>query len=279
MRLVFAAAILTILCVAAIFAEELRLPSTVPAISAKHDHRTSENKEKERTNKTHGTKEFPVVVEALESKSDAAEKERNATHRSQEIANSRSTNQLTGGLLAVAFFQVCLFIWQLCLMQRNIKDTRKAADAAQKSANALIASERPFLTVSIACKFDDIKSMKQTVHCTCNILNEGKSPAIINFIDFKIMEAGETDFSLEPGGQDTARIVLGVYDGEIIEREKTFSVKILNGKLFCYGVIEYSGIEGIATIDSRWKTEFHHVYINPPGSFHRSNNTERNRYT
>ncbi len=253
-------------------------PSSIPPI-AEHNYSEAQKKKEERTSKTPGSKDFPLIVETLESKSDAAEKERTAQHRAQEIATSRSTNQLTGGLLTVAVIQLGLFFWQLCLMQRNIQDTRKAADAAQKSADALIASERPFLTVSIVNKFDSVENGKQTVHCACKILNEGKSPAIINFADFKIMKAGETDFSLKPEGQETARIVMGVHDGQILERSRMFPVETLNKKLFCYGVIEYFGIEGIATAESSWKTEFHHVYINPPGNFHRSDNKERNRYS
>lgn len=279
MKTFLATTLLLFFCAGGGIAEQLQLPpSSIPSIPHHNDSKTESEKE-ERTSKAHGTKDFPLVVETLETKPDATEKERNAQHRAQEIANSRSTNQLTGGLLAVAAVQLSLFFWQLRLMQRNIVDTRKAANAAQKSADALVASERPFLTVDIVSKFGTVENGEQTVHCACKILNEGKSPAIINFADFKIMKAGETDFSLKDGGQETARIVLGVHDGEIIERSKSFPVENLNMKLFCYGVIEYSGIEGISTAESSWKTEFHHVYINPPGSFHRSDNQEKNRYT
>jgi hypothetical protein len=125
-----------------------------------------------------GTKQIPFVVEAVESQSDAAEKQAARDHREQEATNSRITRNITAGLFLVALLQAGFFVWQLRMMRKNVRDTGIAATAAERSAEiaekAMVSSQRAFIRVEL----ERINiGTTHTTEVVLRVLNDGQTPA------------------------------------------------------------------------------------------------------
>lgn len=82
-----------------------------------------------------GTEQLPIVVEVIESEADFKQRAISIEQSVEELANSRTTLFLTGGLLVVAIVQIFLFWWQLRILQSTTRDAGLAAIAAGESVN------------------------------------------------------------------------------------------------------------------------------------------------
>lgn len=192
----------------------------------------------------------------------------------------------TGGLLFVACVQLRMFRNQLTLMRDGLSEAsatsqaaKESAEVAQKSANALITSERPYVFAEAYGHIEpsDMKPGTSKFTCVCSIANRGKTPAIINIADCKLMRSEEVNYSMRKDWQLPAKgIALGISDEPLrFDRsEDLLTGDLLNGNLVLYGKVEYKDIFG-----QSHETEFELVFHNNISRFCVSGNTDRNRYT
>ena len=112
-----------------------------------------------------GTEKQPLVVRVLPTQKTAEEVEAEKAERDERVAAERSLTNYTRylwlatcALAFVAFAQAGLFVWQLVLLRRSVRDTETAANAAAASAEAarseanaaqrmLVLTQRPKLRV------------------------------------------------------------------------------------------------------------------------------------
>jgi hypothetical protein len=121
---------------------------------------------------TGGTEQSPLVVRVLPTQKMAEEAEAERRERDERAATEQGlttyTRDLwlaTGALAVIALGQAFLFVWQLILLNRSVRDTRAAANAAAASAEAakleayaaqrmLVLTQRPKLRVrNVALKY------------------------------------------------------------------------------------------------------------------------------
>jgi hypothetical protein len=154
-----------------------------------------------------GTEQVPLAVKILpaqdaKEQAEKAERERKEkavideklAFETQRIADyTDRLARFTVFLFCVAIAQAGLFVWQLLLIQRGMKDTREAADAAKLSAQAVIAAERAYVFVEICLEtaVDMIKYMQgmqsvdpRSILIQYRFTNYGKTPAVIKSISY-----------------------------------------------------------------------------------------------
>ncbi|GAA0888304.1 hypothetical protein [Rhodanobacter soli] len=99
-----------------------------------------------------GTDGAPFVVTTLERPQDALERVDAARHRAWEQRNGQFTIWLAALMACVALLQLALFVWQLRLISKSVKDAGaasaaaiSAAQAAELNARAAIGIELPVI--------------------------------------------------------------------------------------------------------------------------------------
>lgn len=92
-----------------------------------------------------GTKRSPLVIEALESDWDAADKKAAAEHRNGEATRNWWVAIFTGLMFFAALVQAGLFVWQLAMMRETATDAKNAARVATMSADMMRTSERAWV--------------------------------------------------------------------------------------------------------------------------------------
>jgi hypothetical protein len=114
--------------------------------------------------------------------------------------STKKIADLTLFLVVVGFIQAFIFGAQIIFLRGTLKATAKAAKAAEDSANALQASERARLLVNVKRdpppkQGDLIESIKEGHNrVLINIINEGKSLAIITKINWYIGVMNDKEF-------------------------------------------------------------------------------------
>lgn len=121
------------------------LPSGGPI--TQHNQPSTNTEHQPTNNGERGSESNPLVVRTIPAEKGTPEAERDEKERHEKAANERG---LTVGTWVLAFatillfaavaIQAILFIWQLRLIQDGGRDTRKAADAAVLSAEAIMAA-------------------------------------------------------------------------------------------------------------------------------------------
>lgn len=115
----------------------------------------------------------------------------------------------TGLLSVIAFFQMFLFVWQLRLMRQSADDASIAANAARDSAKVAMDTfttlERPWIFLErhriVRREGAPIQpSLLNNYFVSFQFKNNGRSPALITNLVFKIIETNELpatpDYSL-----------------------------------------------------------------------------------
>lgn len=132
-----------------------------------------------------GTDKAPLHIKLLNTGKSQSEAGDETKQKEEEASINRGTMIFTGGLLAVAIVQLLMFLWQLRL-------TRDAVKAAERSAKAITDAEAPYLLpenfgadgffVPVGM---DLTGLRPRI--TYSFKNHGKTPAIITrFRDFTL---------------------------------------------------------------------------------------------
>lgn len=183
MRKIYSCAICTLVFVAfQVSAQSTSAPSPLSKVAKRSSQETTVP-QLASTEDQSGTKNRPLIVEIIETREEAADKQAAEVHRQHEAANSRENTNLTGGLLLIAFVQAFLFLWQLWLMRTSARHTAIAATAAQASVNLARAGERAYLFVeSVSHNAREWREGTAPFEWAFRITNHGRTPAIISEI-------------------------------------------------------------------------------------------------
>ena len=169
-------------------------------------------------------------------------------------------------LFLVGCIQALLFFQQLRFIHKDLANGIKAANAAMKSADALISSERAhvlFKTITISdVEAIDKTGVKASPKVRYTLTNSGKSPAWIRKTLFKVdirkkddsfpLAGAEPDYGCPRATIDTN---IPIPPGEDLDTFEAFSIpkfevdqaaatRLLGGDLYLtiYGYIEYADI-------------------------------------
>lgn len=140
-----------------------------------------------------GTERMPLVIRGIPAEKTPDQAKEDRIERDEKAANERELTRYTGllalltfGLVVVGGCQLVLFLWQLRLIRESLADTKKAADAANKSADAAertvntmkdtaIRQLRAYVSVSVAEIEDVITGFIPRAHLA--VKNFGQTPA------------------------------------------------------------------------------------------------------
>ena len=219
-----------------------------------------------------GTKSAPLVVETVESQSDADEKVDVARHRRSEATNNRISILIAGLALLVAFVQAYLFIRQLSLMRDSLAHSRQAAEATTAATEValkqFLASHRPHVRAFL---FKEVGGPSETIPLALEYVNTGTLPAHVTAIESSV------DLWESPR---PARQMTNVLEGEVVlnpgerrEQLLNFSEPDLRPALggeepplhyWCVARIKYTGPDG-----ANRETGFCRVYEPSTGRWQR----------
>ena len=233
-----------------------------------------------------GTDASPLVIKMVNTPESKIKAEQAAKYQNDETTSSRRLVWITGILAIIAASQACVLIWQASELKKSVKAAKDAANAAQKSADALPLIERAYVFVSIPYHY--VAPDKQAPafiqgEVTVSLFNHGKTPAILNQV--KVIIEPRTNCPSDLIGDIKSEIPPGVvissggkYD---INYPFTFSaeqwgeIENVNLTLFCYGRIKYKDV-----LDNIRETGFcwdYHPIIHK--CFYISDNKKLNYYT
>jgi hypothetical protein len=244
-------------------------PPPTPSISVTHPKAQANHERGHANEDKRGTKEFPIVVEVLQSPGDENKAEQSRKDHEEEIAINRIISYFTGlsafftlVLAVAAYIQIWMFWRQLQAMKTSVEDGTKVAHAAIESASAakstadsVIHSERARIFVQIEFRPGAPASDESVIRAKANVLNHGKTVARIRMIrayslvqettPINLISDPTTDSALpdgmgiEPGGKLTIPIPCRVThdDWQRIQRLET--------NWFVLGKIVYIDIFGI----------------------------------
>ena len=212
-----------------------------------------------------GTKSAPLIVETVESKSDADEKAAAVKHREQDASNSRNTVFITSGLLAIAVVQAILFVYQMVLLVQGTKLAKLAANAATDAARAakessdlarqeFISTHRPELRVRHVWPSGELWDGGK-ISVTAQVVNVGVTPA--KLIDFSVrttIELPDRPLRSPPsygGSVPIDRIMdsgdhadLPSIESHSINDAENTAIRYGKQRLYCFGYVRYSDGEG-----------------------------------
>lgn len=205
-----------------------------------------------------GTKAAPLVVEAVESEFDAADKQNAAKYREQEAATNRWLMLLTGGMLFVSSIQAWFFWTQLRLMDRSMVVAEKAAKSAAESVETMQDTARRQLRAYISINAASIEFPSPGVpKVTVSIKNTGQTPAhnvkhwIHQWIEFFPLRV---DLPQPPGDLVMSCDVMGTgathansitHPKMIVKRDEDINIiGTPKGTIYVYGEITYSDVFG-----------------------------------
>lgn len=225
-----------------------------------------------------GTKNSPLFVEGtVTTKRDKTEadddaKERESKARSDE-ALVKYTYWLaltTGALFIAAAIQAGLFVWQLRLIGRSEKQAKEVAEsakasaiAAKTSADAVMLSERAYVTASI--EKPGLKMNNEIFEISVSILNHGHTPASVSnvVIDAVALENGEPLVEREPQNREVVPRAFLVprdsfpYSRHFPLREPLRSEVTSQAKtLWIFGYVDYTD-----TFKTRYRYGFARIYV------------------
>ncbi len=149
------------------------------------------------------------------------EKEKSAYERSIRNIMIGSLS-IASIMLVVALAQVGLFVWQLGMMRRTLRDTEKAANAALTQAASIKSSERARVFVKVNLERIDVTNTShgQIPHVRINAKNLGKTVATVTGIRGHIFAGDSVPTILPPERNGKHPILDGLAVGPT--REYTF---------------------------------------------------------
>ncbi|MGH9642624.1 MAG: hypothetical protein ACRD3Q_09365 [Terriglobales bacterium] len=174
---------LTVLIVLSVFASQL--PSPIPGKSRQPKQQHSQSAQQPPANQR-GTEQSPVVVKVIPPPNNANEAEQERKDREQKTSHDRWLMVFSGVLAAVAVLQLLVYGYQAKKLKETVDATTRSADAAKKSADAIVNIERPWLLLAEAGRTsaDDNKDGVRRVYMAAawKFKNWGATPAFINDI-------------------------------------------------------------------------------------------------
>jgi hypothetical protein len=238
-----------------------------------------------------GTDERPFVVKAVPGpKSDDAaqyEKYQARTKPIYDLLDSAATVWIALITFVLAILNFILWL-----------TTRKTAEAALKTAEALPNIERAYIFVTVIVLEDEMlraskgKSFPPIARITVRIWNGGKTPAILTNlqVDVTEMTSGEPlQADIDKMGNEIAPgifIKSGEYRDHVVQYpitpEEWKQVSRDDAWLVCYGCVEYRDVFGKPhETGFYWETDPLNADLTTksPNIFTMSNNTDLNYYT
>jgi hypothetical protein len=212
--------------------------------------------------------------------------DRNSTKATadENISINKKIALYTGFLALLAFFQLVAMAVQAHFLSKTLRATKEAADAAQKSSEALPLLERAYVFVQIELGGNKYSSIEGTAisGITVKLVNHGKTPAILTKLHAETTKSAAYPTKLietypneiPPGivissGEHSAFPI--TYETSSRELEQVEQHEI---KLICFGKAEYKDVLGVTH-----ETGFCWEYQTRISSFYLSNNKELNYYT
>jgi hypothetical protein len=182
---------------------------------------------------------------------------------------------LTGGLLVIGVLQATLFLWQLRIINRSVKDTKVSALAAERAANAAEESIK-IMTVVTKAQLRPYLIIKEITRDGGHVLplqfiakleNAGQTPAYnVQIRDAQILARRGHEPSINLRSEPEYKISLGPKEGS----EHIFFIDDMGPKLttehldsISNGILSLliSGrIDYIDTFGSSWFSTFYYVY-------------------
>lgn len=148
-------------------------------------------------------------------------------------------------------------------MKTSLAAAQKAADAAEKSANALPAMERAYIFVTVRRK-DPKKRLTVDWNNFCEIVikNQGKTPAVIRYIESfaTVLSDITPEIEIKLTGimpriekviQSGEEYVINVDTSTIKEDKLSDITNKPNTRLLCYGLVQYEDVFG-ESHDTGW---------------------------
>jgi hypothetical protein len=245
---------------------------------------TQENQQKSapKQEKARTDKQSPANASATsnESRTERARGDQQQSgHKSEQkpptnrwaIANTFLITIFTGLLTFLAYRQWGAMDRQADYMRDGLALTRQAADAATRSAEALMSGERAWITVTVKSAIPPLEPHEKLVNMedlvaifsgerldepafdiTYTAKNSGKTPAWITAIGAKIdVISALDDLPASPDYSDSIEHMQGeimlVYDSFVERRQSVpwadwISITEASGLLCLYGVVEYADI-------------------------------------
>jgi len=209
-----------------------------------------------------GTQDSPLVVETHAKQSTAEAADEAAKMREQNHFNVWTIG-LTSVIAICALFQflgivgqIVVYLKQADLMGKTLAETKKSADAALLNAQAVVASERPWLLIKPV-----VPSLgyEATQNLNFTFTNHGNSPAVVlyTYFDFCFLpmveelselhgpQTKEIQFVhtewVEPGGQ---RYIQGSVPVNVVQPvQDNFDRDLLvgNKRVWMWGAVRYQG--------------------------------------
>jgi len=211
-----------------------------------------------------GTEKMPLVIKGIPTEKTAEQSAEDREQREIKLALDRDLTKYTGQqalftcvLVVVGIIQLCLFVWQLNLIRESLADTKIASNAALKTAESIIATERAYIFAKVDNTIVGTNPDKSTtITGEIQFLNYGKTPAMPTRCRWASQETSVVPQILGPADQD----VPYWQDGLTIAPEKSMALiftlnisaanmtDILNGTRMAYtfGLMEYKDIFGNA---------------------------------
>jgi len=131
-----------------------------------------------------GTDQVPFTVKVLPTQKTEAERENEQRHRDNETQLTDASWWLACFTLALVFtavVQAGLFVWQLLLIRKSLGDTKKAACAAEESADAARANAQAIMNAERAYIWPGFAfciPRPEEAEWNISLLNTGKTAGI-----------------------------------------------------------------------------------------------------
>lgn len=235
-----------------------------------------------------GTENSPLVIKIKDTPESKINAEQTAKYQEEETASSWWLVRITGILAFIAAAEAGVLIWQTSELRNSIKVAQKAANAAQKSAEALPLIERAYVFVTIPYHvIIPVKEDPELLECkvTVAFFNHGKTPAILKQLKVNMRVIPINEELGELIGDTESEIPEGVIIGSreeykadystILRKEQWEDIENIHSTLFCYGRIIYEDVlKNRRTTGYCW--DYHPVFLK---CFYISNNKKLNYYT
>lgn len=138
------------------------IPSSEP--KTQHNYAAPNTEQKSPEANQSGTKRVPLAVQIVSPDEKTPEADREEQERRQKAANERGLTVATWTLafatallFVTASIQAGLFVWQLRLMGRGMRDATMAANAARQSAEATTLATRASVAVELPIIYSRIE--------------------------------------------------------------------------------------------------------------------------
>jgi len=304
--------VILLLCGVGAYAESQPPPPTTTKTIENHKSNAKQNQKNPRAEHQIGTDTLPFVVKVQSPVTDHPE-----TNKSEEKHNNYKSSEwwlvyLTAALVFVTFGLTIYTarLWRatkvlakdakdtadrqttemqesLRIAEINARATEKAAEAAKKSADAIPATERAFIFVTVEFKGGNMSTLEDGHHCgtfVAKITNYGKTPALLSKLYFEQVVQADfpAKFTETPDTNFPPGCAIGVGSQELVSCSFKINpadfTKIESNEIkwFCYGRVEYTDV-----FSNLHKTGFCYEYFRQGsyGGLNITRNNELNYYS